>query len=157
MNIEPGVLDRLIQEHGGKESDWFKAKGNGYIDKEGGSVEAELHWYKRDGMNAVDLKIKGWGHYFVEHNGGIRATSQYVLMEDGIFDTRYKNMITDERLLKVANECRRLVLMEDYDGFKKYLSKSDKELQPDQRRIISSTWIMEKGDEIFGILDSLQD
>jgi len=162
MKIETGVLETLIKNHSGSEDEWFKAKGNGYVDMEmeSGRIRpyaAEFHWYKRNGVGAVDLKIKEWGHYLEERGSGRGpVTSQYILMEDGIKDSRSGNTITDSHLVEVAKKCRDLILSEDYEGFTKYLNKSRKRLTTDQIRILTSTWITEKGDEIFGILDSIQ-
>jgi len=157
------VLGRLIQDHGGTKADWYKAKGNGYADDNNQSYPVELHWFCRDGLGAVDLKIKDWEHYIIERapgqppmGSGIRATSQYVLMEDGIYDTKTGNMITDGNLLKVSRECRELLLEWKDAEFCKYFGSKEVEslLSTEEHRMLASVWIMERGDELFGILDT---
>jgi hypothetical protein len=64
-------------------------------------------------------------------------------------------MITEGNLLKVARECRELVLEWDDAGFCKYLGSGEVKslLTKEENRMLSSVWILERGDEIFGILD----
>lgn len=48
----------LIQVYGGSEKEWAKIKGTGYVDFNGESHKAEIHWYQEPSVGKVELKVK---------------------------------------------------------------------------------------------------
>lgn len=61
-------LDILLDRFGGSADDWQKKKGVGYIDFEGESYKAELHWYEEPSVGRVNWKVKPdyAGNWFIE-------------------------------------------------------------------------------------------
>jgi len=51
-------IDGLIEEFGGDPSEWQKVKGIGYVDSDGESFKAELHWYEEKSIGKVKFKLK---------------------------------------------------------------------------------------------------
>jgi hypothetical protein len=66
-NRQIDMLDSLVHDYGGIPEEWQKAKGLGYIDYNGESLKAELHWYQEPSVGKVDWKIKPQkgGEYFI--------------------------------------------------------------------------------------------
>lgn len=58
----------LIRYPGTSEVEWQKAKGIGYIDYNGESYKAELHWYQEPSVGRVEWKVKpdADGNWFIE-------------------------------------------------------------------------------------------
>ena len=52
------VVDTLIDRYCGDESEWQKKKGFGYVDYEGESYRAELHWYEEPSVGRHEWKVK---------------------------------------------------------------------------------------------------
>jgi SPP1 gp7 family putative phage head morphogenesis protein len=52
------VIDYLLDTYGGEELEWQKKKGIGYIDFEGESYRAELHWYEEPTAGRHEWKVK---------------------------------------------------------------------------------------------------
>jgi hypothetical protein len=50
----------MAKEYGGDENDWFHATGDGFVDVNGQSMKAEIHWFECDGVGAVIRYIKVW-------------------------------------------------------------------------------------------------
>lgn len=65
IDIVNVLLDRYP---GTQESEWVKAKGVGYIDYDGESYKAELHWYEEPSVGRVEWKVKpdADGNWFIE-------------------------------------------------------------------------------------------
>jgi hypothetical protein len=64
-NRKIDMVDDLIYKYGGDESKWMKCKGFGYVNVDGESLLAELHWYEEPNVGRVEFKIKrqsggGW-------------------------------------------------------------------------------------------------
>ena len=61
-------LDGLLEEFGGNPSEWQKVKGFGYVDDNGESYKAELHWYQEPTVGKVKMKLKRQkgGNLYVE-------------------------------------------------------------------------------------------
>ena len=61
-------IDILINNFGGSESEWQKKKGFGYVDYEGESYKAELHWYEEPTAGRHKWKVKpdANGNWFIE-------------------------------------------------------------------------------------------
>lgn len=61
-------IDVLLDRHGGSEAEWQKKKGLGYVDYEGESYKAELHWYEEPTAGKHDWKVKpdADGNWFIE-------------------------------------------------------------------------------------------
>lgn len=58
----------LIKYPQTKETEWKKEKGFGYVDYQGESFKAELHWYEEPSVGRVEWKVKpdGDGNWFYE-------------------------------------------------------------------------------------------
>lgn len=52
------IVDTLIDRYGGDESEWQKKKSLGYVDYEGESYRAELHWYEEPSVGRHEWKVK---------------------------------------------------------------------------------------------------
>lgn len=63
-------IDTLLYLHGGSEFEWQKKKGLGYVDYEGESYRAELHWYEEPTAGKHDWKVKpdADGNWFIEED-----------------------------------------------------------------------------------------
>ena len=61
-------IDVLLYNYGGEETKWQKKKGFGYVDYEGESYRAELHWYEEPTAGRHDWKVKpdADGNWFYE-------------------------------------------------------------------------------------------
>ncbi|MCL2159923.1 MAG: hypothetical protein FWH48_10990, partial [Oscillospiraceae bacterium] len=57
-NRQIDMVDFLVDKYGGKDSEWQKFKGIGYIDDNGESYKAELHWYQEPTIGKVEWKLK---------------------------------------------------------------------------------------------------
>ncbi len=51
-------VDVLLDRYGGTESEWKKKKGIGYVDYQGESYRADLHWYEEATAGKHDWKVK---------------------------------------------------------------------------------------------------
>jgi hypothetical protein len=51
-------VDQLVYNFGGDIDQWQKVKGVGFVDDDGESVKAELHWYQEPRVGKVEWKIK---------------------------------------------------------------------------------------------------
>lgn len=68
-NRKIDIVNVLLDRYPGtQESEWVKAKGVGYIDYEGESYKAELHWYEEPSVGRVEWKVKpdADGNWFIE-------------------------------------------------------------------------------------------
>lgn len=52
------IVDLLVDKYGGAPDEWQKMKGFGYVDHNGESLKAELHWYQEPTIGKVMWKIK---------------------------------------------------------------------------------------------------
>jgi len=62
-------VDRLVDKYGGSPDLWQKMKGFGYLNVDGESRKADVHWYEEDNVGRVDFKLKvrrGGEWYFDE-------------------------------------------------------------------------------------------
>lgn len=61
-------IDTLIANWGGSESEWQKKKGLGYVDYNGESYHAELHWYEEPTAGKHKWKVKPDedGNWFID-------------------------------------------------------------------------------------------
>lgn len=61
-------IDILVDKWGGKAEEWQKKKGLGYVDYEGESYHAELHWYEEPTAGKHKWKVKpdADGNWFIE-------------------------------------------------------------------------------------------
>ena len=61
-------IDVLLDKYGGEASKWQKKKGFGYVDFEGESYHAELHWYEEPTAGRHEWKVKpdADGNWFYE-------------------------------------------------------------------------------------------
>ncbi len=59
-NVPLRVKDFLVQNYGGRSELWQHVKGRGYVDTEGGSRKAMLHWFEEESVGIVEMKVKGW-------------------------------------------------------------------------------------------------
>ena len=64
------IVDLLVDEYGGNAQEWQKVKGFGYIDLNGESYKAELHWYQEPTVGKVLWKIKpqDGGELFIDED-----------------------------------------------------------------------------------------
>lgn len=68
-NRKIDMIDALIEKYPGtNEDEWTKKKGIGYIDYDGESYKAELHWYEEPSIGRVEWKVKpdADGNWFIE-------------------------------------------------------------------------------------------
>lgn len=67
-NRQIDEIDSLVYTWGGSESEWQKKKGFGYVDYEGESYRAELHWYEEPTAGKHKWKVKpdADGNWFIE-------------------------------------------------------------------------------------------
>ena len=67
-NRQIDEIDILIEEFGGSALEWQKKKGLGYVDYEGESYRAELHWYEEPTAGRHKWKVKpdADGNWFIE-------------------------------------------------------------------------------------------
>jgi hypothetical protein len=67
-NRQIDEIDGLIEEFGGNPSEWQKIKGIDYVDNDGDSFRAELHWYEEKSIGKVKFKLKPQrgGNWYVE-------------------------------------------------------------------------------------------
>ena len=68
-NRKIDIVNVLLDRYPGtQESEWVKAKGVGYIDYDGESYKAELHWYEELSVGRVEWKVKpdADGNWFIE-------------------------------------------------------------------------------------------
>lgn len=61
-------IDELVKRWGGSELEWQKKKGFGYVDYDGESYHAELHWYEEPTAGKHKWKVKpdADGNWFIE-------------------------------------------------------------------------------------------
>lgn len=52
------IVDVLVSKYGGNPEEWQKKKGIGYVDIDGESYKAEVHWYEEQTIGRVEFKIK---------------------------------------------------------------------------------------------------
>jgi hypothetical protein len=64
------MIDYLVDNYGGDSTKWKKCKGLGYVDVNGESLLAELHWYEEPSTGRVEFKIKPQpgGEFFIYEN-----------------------------------------------------------------------------------------
>jgi len=69
-NREIDIVDKLVDEYGGNANEWQKVKGLGYVNYNGKSYKAELHWYQEPSAGKVLWKLKSQrgGNYFVDED-----------------------------------------------------------------------------------------
>ena len=70
-NREIDELPILILRYPGtKEEEWQKVKGLGYVDYDGESYKAELHWYEEPSVGRVEWKVKpdADGNWFIDED-----------------------------------------------------------------------------------------
>ena len=67
-NRQIDEIDILLEKYGGSETEWQKKKGLGYVDYEGESYHAELHWYEEPTAGKHKWKVKpdADGNWFIE-------------------------------------------------------------------------------------------
>ncbi len=67
-NRQIDELPLLVERYGGKESEWQKMAGFGYVDYEGESYYVELHWYEEPSAGKHKWKVKpdADGNWFIE-------------------------------------------------------------------------------------------
>lgn len=68
-NRKIDIVNVLLDRYPGtQEAEWVKAKGVGYIDYDGESYKAELHWYEEPSVGRVEWKVKpdADGNWFIE-------------------------------------------------------------------------------------------
>lgn len=51
-------IDNLLMRFGGDPLEWQKKKGIGFVDMDGESYEAEVHWYEEPSVGRVKFKVK---------------------------------------------------------------------------------------------------
>lgn len=64
-------LDWLIDKYGGKQDEWTKEKGFGYVyDEYGESRMVELHWYQNPETGKVEMKMKqgSGGEWYIDND-----------------------------------------------------------------------------------------
>ena len=68
MDREIDELEILLERWGGSPFEWQKKKGIGYVDYEGESYRAELHWYEEPTAGKHKWKVKpdADGNWFLE-------------------------------------------------------------------------------------------
>lgn len=60
-------VDILVERYGGDSRLWEKKKGFGYVDYEGESYKAEVHWYEEPTAGKVKFKVKAYdGEWIIE-------------------------------------------------------------------------------------------
>lgn len=52
-----GDISRITSTYGGSSNEWQKVSGIGYIDYDGTTAKAELHWYQRNKYR-YEMKVK---------------------------------------------------------------------------------------------------
>ena len=67
-NRQIDEIDILLDKYGGSEFEWQKKKGVGYVDYQGESYCAELHWYEEPTAGKHKWKVKpdANGNWFIE-------------------------------------------------------------------------------------------
>lgn len=67
-NRQIDEIDILLEQYGGTESEWQKKKGLGYVDYDGESYHAELHWYEEATVGRCKWKVKpdADGNWFID-------------------------------------------------------------------------------------------
>jgi hypothetical protein len=67
-NRQIDEIDLLLERYGGTASEWQKKKGLGYVDYDGESYHAELHWYEEPTVGRHKWKVKpdADGNWFIE-------------------------------------------------------------------------------------------
>ena len=66
-NRQIDIIDVLTEKYGGNPYKWQKVKGFGYVDYDGDSLKAELHWFQEPSAGEVEWKVKPQkgGEYFI--------------------------------------------------------------------------------------------
>lgn len=59
-NKELRVKQHLENNYGGNADDWAHMKGRGFVDVDGQSRKAMLHWFEEPTVGVVEVKVKGW-------------------------------------------------------------------------------------------------
>lgn len=54
------VAKYLAEQYGVPEREWRKLRGDGYVDFDGRSRHAELHWFETEQTGRVKMKVKRW-------------------------------------------------------------------------------------------------
>ena len=69
-NRQIDEIDILLERFGGTESEWQKKKGLGYVDYQGESYRAELHWYEEPTAGKHKWKVKpdADGNWFIDED-----------------------------------------------------------------------------------------
>ena len=67
-NRQIDEIDILLEKYGGSELEWQKKKGKGYVDYDGESYLAELHWYEEPTVGRHKWKVKpdAAGNWFID-------------------------------------------------------------------------------------------
>lgn len=58
--LKPEVAEGLVEQIGGKPSEWQHCKGIGTVDVYGEDVDAEVHWFQEPSVGKHKFKIKKW-------------------------------------------------------------------------------------------------
>lgn len=59
-NRELRVRYHLMNNYGGQADNWQHTKGRGFVDVNGESRKAMLHWFEEESVGVVERKVKGW-------------------------------------------------------------------------------------------------
>ena len=59
-NKELRVREYLAKNYGGKAENWQHTKGRGFVDYNGESRKAVLHWFEEETVGIVEMFVKGW-------------------------------------------------------------------------------------------------
>lgn len=59
-NTQLKVSEHLSKQYNVPHDEWKKVRGDGYVDYEGKSRHAELHWFHSDKTGRVKMKVKRW-------------------------------------------------------------------------------------------------
>lgn len=54
------VKHHLVDNYGGKADNWQHVKGRGFVDINGSSKKAMLHWFEEETVGIVEMFVKGW-------------------------------------------------------------------------------------------------
>ena len=54
------VAEYLSEQFGGTPDDWYHVAGDGYVDVDGKSKKAELHWFESKEAGKIKMKVKRW-------------------------------------------------------------------------------------------------
>ena len=58
--LREAVVEGLVGEFGGSPEKWQHSKGFGFLDCDGDTVLAEVHWFQEESVGKVKFKVKEW-------------------------------------------------------------------------------------------------